>query len=106
MPGTALPTKLSNSRDKSGDYLRAYQRQLRARPSDLQRSAMEAAAYAAAKYDRALRDPNLSATSLAHYERVHRKSLAAMHASFKRSPAPELTLEQILHSQRRADHDA
>jgi hypothetical protein len=69
-------------------YLRAYQRILRRRPTDLQRRLMQTAATAAARYDAAVCDPTLSGQTLAHLERVSRKSLAAMHASFPK-PQPE-----------------
>jgi hypothetical protein len=87
-------------------YLRAFQRQLRSKPTTLQLAAMRNAAIAAARYDRALRDYSLSGTSLAHYERVQRKALAQMHASFKRDPQPALTLSDILSSRQEAGDDA
>jgi hypothetical protein len=72
--------------------LRAYQRQLRAKPSTLQLAAMRASAIAAARYDLALRDLTISGATLAHYERVSRKALAAMHATFpKHPPQPVLS---------------
>jgi hypothetical protein len=78
-------------------YLRSYQRILRHRPTNLQRSLMQTAAVAAARYDAALRDPSISAQALAHLERVARKSSAAMHASFpKHQPEPELTPGELL----------
>jgi hypothetical protein len=84
------------------ELVRAYQRVLKARPSTLQRAAMHAAARAAMRYDRALRDDSLSGCTLAHYERVSRRAYSAMLESFRRSPEPGLTLEQLLRSQREA----
>jgi hypothetical protein len=70
--------------------LRAYQRQLRARPTTLQLAAMRACAIATSRYDLALRDLTISGATLAHYERVARKASAAMYASFpKRLPQPQ-----------------
>jgi hypothetical protein len=77
--------------------LRAYQRQLRARPTTLQLSAMRNAAVAAARYDRALADLGNSGSTLAHYERVSRRAHMAMLATFpKPKPQPVPTLGDIL----------
>jgi hypothetical protein len=78
-------------------HLRAYQRVLKHRPTNIQRSLMQTAAVAAARYAQAVADPSVGAQDLAHLERVSRKSLAHMHASFpKRQPQPALTLADYL----------
>jgi hypothetical protein len=99
-------TTTDRDTDKSGAFagqvrvhLRAYQRVLRHRPTNIQRSLMLVAATAAARYAQAVADPTVSAQDLAHYERVQRKALAHMHASFpKRQPPPALTLADYLNT--------
>jgi hypothetical protein len=77
--------------------MRAYQRQLRAKPSTLQLHAMRNAAIAAARYDLALRDLGNSGSTLAHFERTARKTHLAMLATFpKPKPQPAATLAEIL----------
>src|SRR6516225_9005770 len=69
-------------------YRRAFQRELRHRPTNLQRVLMETAAVSAARFDRATRDPDIGAQNLAHLERDARRATAAMRAAFpiKREP--------------------
>jgi hypothetical protein len=87
-------------------YLRAYQRVLRHRPTNIQRALMQTAAIAAARYDAAVADGSFSGNSLGHLERCARKSAAAMYASFpKRQPQPELTLGDYLSSKYGAGND-
>ena len=63
-------------------YKRAFQRELRHRPTNLQRALMNTAAVAAARFDQATRNPDVGAQDLAHLERVSRRAQAAMRASF------------------------
>lgn len=54
-------------------YLRSYQRTLKRRPTNLQRSLMQTAAVAQARYDAALRDPTITGQNLGYLERCARR---------------------------------
>jgi hypothetical protein len=51
-------------------YLRAFQKALRHRPTNLQRDLMANAAVTQARFDQAARNPNVGAQDLAHLERI------------------------------------
>ena len=63
-------------------YRRAFQRELRRRPTNLQRVLMETAAVSAARFDYAAPNPDYGAQNLAHLMRVARRAAEAMRASF------------------------
>jgi hypothetical protein len=77
-----VPDKSAVNDAQVRTYKRAFQRALRHRPTNLQRSLMDTAAIAAARFDQATRDPHVGAQDLAHLERVARRAAAAMRASF------------------------
>ena len=85
MPSSCLPQvpdKSAVSDAQVRAYKRAFQRELRHRPTLLQRALMDAAAITAARFDAASRDPDVGAQDLAHLERVARRAAAAMRTSF------------------------
>jgi hypothetical protein len=90
-PDTSTDT-ISESDPQVQRYLRSFQKALRRRPTDLQRSLMVNAAVLQVRFERASRDLNFGAQNLAHLERCARKAGNAMQASFptRGSPTPAL----------------
>jgi hypothetical protein len=92
-----------NRRDTTGTlegeaavYQRGFQKLLKARPTALQLAAMRAAAYSAARLDRALANDGISGATLSHYERTARKTRTAMLEAFaKPQPQPHSSLRHV-----------
>src|SRR5262249_23328732 len=75
--------------DAAQAYRRAFQKELRHKPTNFQRSLMALAAITAARFDAASRNPDVTAQDLSHLERVARRAKKDMLESFHPKTEPE-----------------
>lgn len=83
IPADISTDKLPASDPRVQKYVKAFQRSLRRRPTDLQRRLMWQAALAQIRYSDALNNPHIRPNDLEALERVARRAANAMHASFQ-----------------------